>query len=300
MEEFRLKKYDNIRTYFKILLTLWLFIFIILIIYSNYEVSYMKNEVGNNSIILATYFANDIKINDEEHLSLKSFAYKQLLEIEINKRIEKIKDRYNKLIVTYILVNLMIGLLSFSLYWYMRKVHNELKKETHLSGIDDLTHVFNRRKFNQIFVELWEKAKRYGQSMSLMFIDLDYFKEFNDNYGHSAGDSMLKSIGKILEKESSKHGGYVCRYGGDEFVILLPDLDIIQAEEAGNSILTAINDAKIEHQYSPIGKFQTASIGVTSMIPKDGMNINEFFNYADSALYLSKRYGRNRVSVWKS
>ena len=132
-----------------------------------------------------------------------------------------------------------------------------------------------------------------------MLIDLDYFKEFNDNYGHSAGDVMLKNIGEILEKESSKYGGYVFRYGGDEFVILFPDTNIIQGEEVGNTILKAINDAKLEHPYSPIGKVQTVSIGVTSTIPKDEINIKEFFNYADTALYLSKRYGRNRVSVWK-
>ncbi len=417
MEELRLKKYDNIRSCFKILILLWVFIFIIVISYSNYRMySYVENEIGNNAITLGTYIANTVKLSNEDYLYLKSITFKELLDSEINKEFEKnikkvmdisdikyiylisrleedekkygkeviylldavynietridyakdreyyediirydmsdelfrevektktpaykivkdkleeyiyayipfytvegnyigligidmdkkeigkVRDKYNQVITINIAVSLMAGLLSFSLYWYMRKVHNDLKKETYLSGIDDLTRVFNRRKFNQIFVELWEKAKMYGQNMSLMLIDLDYFKEFNDNYGHFAGDNMLKNIGEILEKESSKHGGYVCRYGGDEFVILFPDLDITKAEEAGNNILSAINNAKIEHQYSPIGEFQTASIGVTSMIPKDGININEFFNYADAALYLSKRYGRNKVSSWK-
>jgi len=417
MEELRLKKYDNIKTCFKILISLWVFIFIVVIIYSNYQMySYVENEIGNNAITLGTYIANTVKLSNEEYLYLKSITFRELLDSEINKEFEKTlknvmdisdykyvylisrleenekkygkeviylldavcnmetrikeakdrnyyddiirydmsdglfkevektkipsykiaknkwgeyiyayipfytvegnyigligidmdikelkktRDKYKEVIRINIIVNLMVGLLSFSLYCYMKKVHNDLKKEAHLSGIDDLTHVFNRRKFNQIFIELWERAKMYGQNMSLMLIDLDYFKEFNDNYGHFAGDNMLKSIGEILEKESSKHGGYVCRYGGDEFVILFPNLDITKAEEAGNNILVAINNARIEHQYSPIGEFQTASIGVTSMIPKDGININEFFNYADAALYLSKRYGRNKVSVWR-
>ncbi|MEY8414683.1 diguanylate cyclase (GGDEF) domain-containing protein [Tissierella praeacuta DSM 18095] len=417
MEELRLKKYDNIKTCFKILISLWVFIFIVVIIYSNYQMySYVENEIGNNAITLGTYIANTVKLSNEEYLYLKSITFRELLDSEINKEFEKTlknvmdisdykyvylisrleenekkygkeviylldavcnmetrikeakdrnyyddiirydmsdglfkevektkipsykiaknkwgeyiyayipfytvegnyigligidmdikelkktRDKYKEVIRINIIVNFMVGLLSFSLYCYMKKVHNDLKKEAHLSGIDDLTHVFNRRKFNQIFIELWERAKMYGQNMSLMLIDLDYFKEFNDNYGHFAGDNMLKSIGEILEKESSKHGGYVCRYGGDEFVILFPNLDITKAEEAGNNILVAINNARIEHQYSPIGEFQTASIGVTSMIPKDGININEFFNYADAALYLSKRYGRNKVSVWR-
>ncbi|WP_406242819.1 GGDEF domain-containing protein [Tissierella carlieri] len=376
----------------------------------------MKDEVGSNAIILATYIANSLKISNEDYLFLKSLTFKELLESEINKDFEemartvmdvsnykyiyiisrlegsekkynndviylldavdsvktrredaedknyyddeirydiadelfkevektkipsykvdkykgaervyayvpfytvegnyigllgvdtdvyelgKIRERYVPLITVYIVINLMIGLIAFALYRYMRKVHNDLKKERHLSGIDELTHVFNRRKFNELFIELWEQAKEEKQNISIMLIDLDYFKEFNDNYGHSAGDVMLKNIGEILEKESSKYGGYVFRYGGDEFVILFPDLNIIQGEEVGNTILKAINDAKLEHPYSPIGKVQTVSIGVTSTIPKDEINIKEFFNYADTALYLSKRYGRNRVSVWK-
>ncbi len=416
-EELSLKKYDNIKFYFKILIALWFVVFLSVIIYSNYEINfYVKDEVGSNAIILATYIANSLKISNEDYLFLKSLTFKELLESEINKDFEemartvmdvsnykyiyiisrlegsekkynndviylldavdsvktrredaedknyyddeirydiadelfkevektkipsykvdkykgaervyayvpfytvegnyigllgvdtdvyelgKIRERYVPLITVYIVINLMIGLIAFALYRYMRKVHNDLKKERHLSGIDELTHVFNRRKFNELFIELWEQAKEEKQNISIMLIDLDYFKEFNDNYGHSAGDVMLKNIGEILEKESSKYGGYVFRYGGDEFVILFPDLNIIQGEEVGNTILKAINDAKLEHPYSPIGKVQTVSIGVTSTIPKDEINIKEFFNYADTALYLSKRYGRNRVSVWK-
>ncbi|MBU5313242.1 GGDEF domain-containing protein [Tissierella carlieri] len=412
-----LKKYDNIKFYFKILIALWFVVFLSVIIYSNYEINfYVKDEVGSNAIILATYIANSLKISNEDYLFLKSLTFKELLESEINKDFEemaravmdvsnykyiyivsrlegsekkynndviylldavdsvktrredaedknyyddeirygiadelfkevektkipsykvdkykgaervyayvpfytvegnyigllgvdtdvyelgRIRERYVPLITVYIVINLMIGLIAFALYRYMRKVHNDLKKERHLSGIDELTHVFNRRKFNELFIELWNQAKEEKQNISIMLIDLDYFKEFNDNYGHSAGDVMLKNIGEILEKESSKYGGYVFRYGGDEFVILFPDTNIIQGEEVGNTILKAINDAKLEHPYSPIGKVQTVSIGVTSTIPKDEINIKEFFNYADTALYLSKRYGRNRVSVWK-
>ena len=416
-EELSLKKYDNIKFYFKILIALWFLVFLSVIIYSNYEINfYVKDEVGSNAIILATYIANSLKISNEDYLFLKSLTFKELLESEINKDFEemaravmdvsnykyiyivsrlegsekkynndviylldavdsvktrredaedknyyddeirygiadelfkevektkipsykvdkykgaervyayvpfytvegnyigllgvdtdvyelgRIRERYIPLITVYIVINLMIGLIAFALYRYMRKVHNDLKKERHLSGIDELTHVFNRRKFNELFIELWNQAKEEKQNISIMLIDLDYFKEFNDNYGHSAGDVMLKNIGEILEKESSKYGGYVFRYGGDEFVILFPDTNIIQGEEVGNTILKAINDAKLEHPYSPIGKVQTVSIGVTSTIPKDEINIKEFFNYADTALYLSKRYGRNRVSVWK-
>lgn len=416
-EELSLKKYDNIKFYFKILIALWFVVFLSVIIYSNYEINfYVKDEVGSNAIILATYIANSLKISNEDYLFLKSLTFKELLESEINKDFEemaravmdvsnykyiyivsrlegsekkynndviylldavdsvktrredaedknyyddeirygiadelfkevektkipsykvdkykgaervyayvpfytvegnyigllgvdtdvyelgRIRERYVPLITVYIVINLMIGLIAFALYRYMRKVHNDLKKERHLSGIDELTHVFNRRKFNELFIELWNQAKEEKQNISIMLIDLDYFKEFNDNYGHSAGDVMLKNIGEILEKESSKYGGYVFRYGGDEFVILFPDTNIIQGEEVGNTILKAINDAKLEHPYSPIGKVQTVSIGVTSTIPKDEINIKEFFNYADTALYLSKRYGRNRVSVWK-
>lgn len=219
-------------------------------------------------------------------------------DISIEK-FQQVKGRYFPLIMIYISINLIIWLIAFALYRYMRNVHNDLKIERHLSGIDDLTHVFNRRKFNEIFTGLWEMAKKEKNNISLMLIDLDYFKEFNDSYGHSAGDLMLKSIGEILEKEVSESGGYVFRYGGDEFAVLLPKLNVIQGKEVGNNILKAIRNMKLEHLCSPIGEFQTVSIGVTSTVPKDEINIREFFNRADTALYLSKRYGRNRVSIWE-
>lgn len=416
-KQLNLIKYDRIRLYFKILIVLWLIIFIGLIIYSNYEInSYVKEEVANDAIVLGTYIANSLELSREDYQYLKSITFEELLESEINKRFEKIarkvmdisdykyiylissledgerkyggdviylldavesletriddakdknyydddirydkadellkevektktssyniekdkwgeyvhayvpfytvegdyigligidmdiyeftkiKDNYSSLILVFIMINLTIGLIAFFLYGYMMKVHNELKKEKQLSGMDELTHVFNRRKFNEVFIELWEDAKKKQNSIALMIIDLDYFKEFNDNDGHSAGDIMLRNIGGILEKESSKAGGYAFRYGGDEFVVLLPNQNIEEGEEIANNILKAINDAKLEHPYSPIGDFQTVSIGVTSIIPKDEVNIKEFFNHADTALYLSKRYGRNRVSVWK-
>lgn len=411
------KKYDNIKIHFKILIVLWCVVFISGIIYFNFEIdSYVKDEVGNNAIILATYIANSLELSNEDYHYLKSLTFKELLDSEINikfeeisrkvmdisdykyiylisrleederkydgeviylldavesleTRIEDAKDKnyydddirydradelfeevektkipsyrvaenkwgesiyayvpyytvegnyigligidmdiyelgkiklgYIPIISIFIVINMIIGLIAFALYRYMKKVHKDLKKEKYLSGIDELTNVFNRRKLNEIFMELWEEAKNTEQNISLVLVDLDYFKEYNDCYGHCAGDDRLKNIGQILEKEASESGGYVFRYGGDEFVILFPNLDIIQGEEVGNSILKAITDAKLEHPSSPIGKSQTVSIGVTSTIPNDDMNIKEFINYADTALYLSKRYGRNRVSVWK-
>ncbi len=418
-ERLGLKEYDNIKFYFKILIVLWFVVFISIVIYSHYEISfYATEEVGKNSINLATYIANNLKLSNEDYLNLKSLTYKELLESEINKEFEEaartvmdisdykyiyviskleegekpynsdviylldavdsletrieeaknkgyetyyddeirydiadelfievektripsyrvvknkwgemiyayvpfytlegdyigvigidmdvdnlkeLREKYIPLIRIYITINLLIGLIAFALFQYMRNVQNELKKEKHLSGIDELTNVYNRRKFNEVFKELWEQAKEEKQNISLMLVDLDYFKEFNDNNGHSAGDLMLRNISEILEKESSKYGGNVFRYGGDEFVILLPGLNIIQGEKAGNNILEAINKSRLEHPCSPIAEIQTVSIGVTSAIPKDEMNVKEFFNYADTALYLSKRYGRNRVSVW--
>lgn len=412
-----LTKYDRIKFHFKIIIALWLAIFISVIVYSNYEInSYAKEQVANDAIILGTYIANSLELSKEDYQYLKSITFEELLESEINKRFEKIarkvmdisdykyiylisrlednerkyggdviylldavesletriddakdknyyddyirydksdellkevekakmpsyniekdkwgeylhayvpfytiegdyigligidvdmykltkiKDKYISLIIIFIGINLTIGLITFALYRYMMKVYNDLKKEKHLSGMDELTHVFNRRKFNEVFIELWEEAKKKQNNIALIIIDLDYFKELNDNDGHSVGDTMLKNVGEILEKQSSQYGGYVFRYGGDEFVVLLPNRNIEEGEEIANNILQNINDAKLEHPYSPIGDFQTVSIGVTSIIPKDEINIKEFFNYGDTALYLSKRYGRNRVSVWK-
>lgn len=212
---------------------------------------------------------------------------------------KEIKGKYLFLIVIFSLVNLGIGIIAFSLYQYMKKVHKELEEERYISGIDELTGVLNRRRFDEVFSYEWEKALRDKLHICLILIDLDYFKEYNDNYGHSAGDLILKTIGEALMDEVTKYGGYVSRYGGDEFEILLPNTDIIKGEEIGYAISETIENLDLDHSYSPISDIQTVSVGVTSVIPTKEMDRKTFFNYADTALYLSKRYGRNRVSIWK-
>ncbi len=212
---------------------------------------------------------------------------------------KQIKVKYFKIMISFVLTNLIIAIIAFTLFKYIQKAYSELEDQRYLLGIDELTRLLNRRRFNEIFIEEWQKAQKSKLTLTLMLVDLDYFKEYNDNYGHSAGDMLLKTIGEALNKEVSKWGGYVGRFGGDEFQVLLPNIDIIQGEKIGNDILNAVKDLNIEHLYSPSSNIQSVSIGVVSIIPNNKINRHEFFNYADSALYLSKRYGRNRVSIWK-
>ena len=226
-------------------------------------------------------------------------SYIGLIGVELPANTSKnIIKNYMDIIIFFMVINLVMGSTAFFMYKHMKSISIQLENEKFISGIDHLTHVFNRRKFNEIFNDLWESAKAKKEELSLILIDLDYFKEFNDNYGHITGDSLLKAIGLVLKTKTEPLDGHVCRYGGDEFVILFPRLDINQGEIVANEILEEINNLRLTHEYSPIDKYQTVSIGVASIIPTNEMTADDLLNQADSALYLSKRYGRNRVSIW--
>ncbi|WMM24425.1 GGDEF domain-containing protein [Tissierella sp. MB52-C2] len=225
--------------------------------------------------------------------------YIGLIGVEVSANIFKtIINNYMNIIILYIVINLVIGYIVFFLYKHMKNIYSELEEERIISGIDDLTRVFNRRKFNEISEKLWKDAKEKKEELSLILIDLDYFKEFNDNYGHVTGDALLKAMGSVLKRKAAALDGYTCRYGGDEFLILFPKLDLNQSEIVANEILKEVNNLKLSHEYSPIDRYQTVSIGVASTIPAEGMVIDDLLNEADNALYLSKKYGKNRVSIW--
>ncbi|MBU5428020.1 GGDEF domain-containing protein [Tissierella pigra] len=220
------------------------------------------------------------------------------LKVSLN-LLESISSNYMNIIVLFIVINLIIGSIAFFMYRHMNSVCGQLESQKHISEIDDLTCVFNRRKFNEILQSLWRNAKENREELSLALIDLDYFKEFNDNYGHIAGDTLLRDIGSVLKRRTKPFNGYVCRYGGDEFVILFPQLDLYQSEKVANEILEEVNSLKLIHEYSPIDNHQTVSIGIASTIPTNEMDPYDLLKDADNALYLSKRYGRNRVSISK-
>ncbi len=162
-----------------------------------------------------------------------------------------------------------------------------------LSRMDDLTGIANRRTFDESFYIEWHRAIREKNPISLMLIDVDYFKLFNDNYGHVDGDLCLKRIARALKIAIKRPADLVARYGGEEFVIILPNTD--NAVDIAEECREIIEQSKIPHEYSDVSNVITISIGVGACIPDTKADPYNFIKTVDKALYRAKEEGRNRV-----
>jgi diguanylate cyclase (GGDEF)-like protein len=164
-----------------------------------------------------------------------------------------------------------------------------------LSRIDGLTGVANRRVFDAGFAKEWKRAFRDTTPLSLLMIDVDGFKLFNDHYGHQAGDDCLKSIAGSLKTAARRPADVVARYGGEEFVIMLSSTDSDSAAEIAESIRARIEALAIPHEKSPLSDVVTVSIGVDAVTPVIGVTPHSLIERADQALYQAKNSGRNTV-----
>lgn len=175
------------------------------------------------------------------------------------------------------------------------ELENLNKKLLHLSENDSLTGIYNRRKFDEYFDDIWNNAIITHQSIALLLIDIDYFKEYNDNYGHLEGDNCIITVANILNMHKNK-GYFTARYGGDEFIILLPDSTLTDALEFSEVVQSSIAELNITHEYSKISNIVTLSIGIASTIPSDFNNSNALIKTTDNALYTAKKRGRNQTA----
>ncbi|MFO6424009.1 diguanylate cyclase [Motilimonas sp. KMU-193] len=164
-----------------------------------------------------------------------------------------------------------------------------------LSFIDGLTQVANRRSFDERLRYYWRSCINQEQNMSLILLDIDYFKPYNDNYGHQQGDDALRLVADTLAKTSKRTTDIVARYGGEEFAILLPDTDAQGACYIAQVICNAVADKNIPHQYSKVAQHITVSLGVATLTPAPQLECESLIEQADLALYQAKSNGRNQV-----
>lgn len=164
-----------------------------------------------------------------------------------------------------------------------------------ISTQDGLTGVPNRRHFDETLGREWRRAARSRRPLSLLMLDIDFFKFFNDSEGHQAGDDCLRKVAGTLSETLHRAGDLVARYGGEEFAVLLPETDAEHALQVAENLRCRIEALQLPHAASPLGII-TASIGVTTAVPpRDGSGCGDFVRVADAALYDAKRLGRNRV-----
>lgn len=167
-----------------------------------------------------------------------------------------------------------------------------------LSETDSLTQLPNRRLYeHQLSVKI-AFAKRSLRPLSLMIIDIDYFKPFNDNYGHKQGDIALKNVAQSIASTLTRTTDFAARYGGEEFVVLMASTDANGAYTLAEKIRTDIEQHAFEHKYSKIKDVITVSIGVSSLM-SEALNETDLFKQADTALYQAKGNGRNQVVVYE-
>ena len=176
----------------------------------------------------------------------------------------------------------------------LREVNSELEN---LSVHDGLTGISNRRNFDQYMVMSWKNCLRNQRPLSLIMADIDYFKLYNDNYGHLKGDECLIQVAKTIESSVKRTVDFVARYGGEEFAIVLPDTDKEGAEIVAEEIQRNIKDKMISHKYSLVTDCITLSMGIATIVPQSEYSVKYLIEKADQALYISKSAGRNKISV---
>lgn len=158
---------------------------------------------------------------------------------------------------------------------------------------DGLTGIANRRLFDEFFAREWQSAIRLQQPLSILLIDLDYFKQYNDQHGHLQGDQCLREIAQLWTTCCSRPRDLVSRFGGEEFAIVLPETDETAAIQIAESLLQALNNAKLPHCASTISDYVSCSIGVKTIIPTEQQDRVEFLSEVDQNLYHAKQNGRN-------
>ena len=175
------------------------------------------------------------------------------------------------------------------------KLKNDQLKE--LAMIDGLTHIANRRFFDEMYEKSYKEASRDKKTLAVIMIDVDHFKSYNDHYGHAKGDECLIIIAETLKNTLKRPSDVIARYGGEEFIILLKDIDFEGVGQVAQSLLKAVETLKILHEYSSTSDLVSVSIGMAFKAAENTQTKESFLKIADDALYKAKDAGRNRVST---
>lgn len=187
--------------------------------------------------------------------------------------------------------------MRYSLVVLTRKLDTANQELTRLTALDGLTGLANRRHFDETIAREWRRAARYKRPLSLALVDVDHFKQYNDTYGHLAGDECLKGVAGSLLAVSRRPSDLVARYGGEEFALVLPETDQAGARRVAESLCDAIRALAIRHAGIAAGAGHvTISVGVATMMPgQEGAGPQSLIGEADLALYAAKSGGRDRV-----
>jgi diguanylate cyclase (GGDEF)-like protein len=190
-----------------------------------------------------------------------------------------------------------LGDLTASLRDRNRQLLDARRQLTDLANIDELTGLGNRRLVNKVLQDEINRARRNATYLSVILLDVDYFKDYNDNYGHPAGDAVLKTLADLMTRATSRAGEVVGRYGGEEFILVLPGAAGDAAMRTAERLREMVSSERIPHIKSQIADVITVSQGVVSVLPDAGLTPAELIKRADTALYEAKHRGRDAIAV---
>lgn len=174
----------------------------------------------------------------------------------------------------------------------LQKANEELGR---LANLDGLTQIPNRRRLNEHLEQEWKRLQRERSPLSMILCDVDFFKKYNDHYGHQAGDDCLRAIARVVNSQAKRPADLAARYGGEEFVIVLPNTDAKGALNVAKTLLKNVRNLKIPHATSTVHKHVTLSMGISSMTPCPELSVEALLAASDRALYEAKEQGRNRI-----
>jgi diguanylate cyclase (GGDEF)-like protein len=241
-------------------------------------------------IIIMTSTDRDDLIRKAFQAGATDFVSTPIREVELISRIEtayRLKQEMDRRIARE--KELMRVMLELD------KVNKRLKE---LSFVDGLTGVYNRRFFEETLNEEWQHAIRHQFPLSLILLDIDYFKRYNDYYGHFLGDECLKQVAQAIKGSVHREGDIVARYGGEEFVVVLPKSSEEVASKIAHRLQLNIHGLHIAHADSDAHPTVTISVGYSTLVPQVGMDTGQLISEADKALYQAKRQGRNQVCTY--
>ena len=213
------------------------------------------------------------------------------------KRYADVVEEYHSRRNTVLLVTVGIFFVSILVaVSVVRFSSRQFKHVSRLSVVDEVTGTYNRRYFDMIIEEEWKRSMRDYTPISLIMIDIDYFKAYNDEYGHQMGDVCLYSVAKILSGQLKRASDFIARYGGEEFVVVLPNTNAENARLIASRLRRSVEEARIKSGNEDTSPWVTVSIGVATTTAEYDQSHSLLIDAADKCLYESKSKGRNRVT----
>ena len=215
-------------------------------------------------------------------------------QVETHINVEAEYDQSRQM--TLLVIALIFTAIAIIVVFALRASGRQFSRVSRMTIIDDVSGTYNRRYFDMVLEEEWKRSMREYTPISLLMVDIDYFKDYNDSFGHQMGDVCLFSVGKLLSGQLKRTADFTARYGGEEFAIVLPNTSVEHARLLAERLRRSVEEARIKAGKEDVSPWVTVSVGLATTTAEFDQSSASLVKAADSCLYESKRTGRNRVT----